>query len=66
MSVIPDTGSAVVTIDRAAELLGIGRATAYRLIAQDEFPVPVVHIGRRRVVAKVHLERLLLGEAVSS
>lgn len=63
--VIPETGAAVVTIERAAELLGVGRTTAYDLIRRNEFPLPVLEIGRRRVVAKVHIERFLLGEQVA-
>lgn len=60
--VIPETGAAVYTIERAAEILGLGRTTAYDLIQRGEFPVPTLQIGRRKVVAKVHLERFLLGE----
>lgn len=57
--VIPEQGSAVVTIERAAEILGIGRATAYRLIAQGDFPVPTLHIGKLHRVPVAGLERFL-------
>lgn len=60
---IPASGSATVSVDRAAEILGISRSTAYELIRRDEFPVPVIRLGKRRVVSIVMLERLLAGEA---
>lgn len=60
--VIPETGAATVTIERAGEILGIGRSTAYELLRRGEFPVRVVPIGRRRMVPTVLLERFLLGE----
>lgn len=62
-TVIPETGAAVETIERTAEILGIGRTTAYDLIRRGEFPLPILEVGRRRVVARVHIERYLLGEA---
>lgn len=61
--VIPDTGAAVVTVERAAEILDIGRTTAYELIHRGEFPVPTVKIGKQHKVPLVHLERFLRGEA---
>jgi hypothetical protein len=35
----------MIGIPTAARLLGISRASAYRLAAQDALPVPVVRIG---------------------
>lgn len=61
-SVIPETGAATVTLERAAEILGIGRSTAFELVRRGEFPVRVVEIGRRRMVPLVHIERFLLGD----
>ena len=37
-------------IETAAEVLGIGRTKAYELAKTDQFPVKVLHIGRRYVV----------------
>ena len=44
---LADAGSLPPTLDivTAARWLGIGRTTAYRL-AEHEFPVPVLRIGR--------------------
>lgn len=42
-----------VSLPRAAELLGMTRATAYRLRRKDAFPVPVVTVdGRFRVLVE--------------
>lgn len=35
------------TVTTAAEILGIGRSTAYDLIRRDEFPVRVLRVGTR-------------------
>lgn len=45
------------TITEAAELLGIGRSTAYELAQRGE--LDVVHIGGRRLVSPSVLEGLL-------
>ena len=51
-----------VTVEEAAQALGISRAQAYALIARDAFPVPVIRLGRRVVVPLKPLQRLLDGE----
>ena len=38
----------VVSIEKAAEMLDIGRTKAYQLAARSDFPT--VHLGRRIVV----------------
>lgn len=38
------------SVGTAAEILGIGRSTAYDLIARGEFPVATLRLGRRIVV----------------
>jgi excisionase family DNA binding protein len=43
----------VYTVAEAGELLGISRAFAYELVARDE--LPVIRLGRRRLVPKVAL-----------
>jgi excisionase family DNA binding protein len=55
------TEAAALTLAEAAEYLGIGRRTAYDLVARGEFPVPVVMVGRVRKVSRVLLERYLAG-----
>jgi excisionase family DNA binding protein len=43
----------VYSVSEAAELLGISRAFAYELVARGE--LPVIRLGRRRLVPKVSL-----------
>ncbi|MFI5937846.1 helix-turn-helix transcriptional regulator [Actinoplanes sp. NPDC051494] len=51
-------------VETAASVLGIGRTTAYALVREDKFPVPVLRVGKRYVVA---VEGLLtaLGVAIT-
>ena len=48
---------ATVTIEEAAELLGVGRNTAYAAAARDGAlaGVPVIHVGRRKVLPRSQL-----------
>jgi hypothetical protein len=39
----------------ASSVLGIGRTTAYKLARDGHFPVPVLQVGTRYVVAVAHL-----------
>jgi excisionase family DNA binding protein len=50
------------TIDEAARLLGISRGLAYKLAREGQLP-GAISLGRRFVVARAALERLLAGEA---
>ena len=52
----------VYTVAEAGELLGISRAFAYELVARGE--LPVICLGRRRLVPKVAL-LALVGEGQS-
>jgi len=47
----------VFTVAEAGELLGISRAFAYELVARGE--LPVIRLGRRRLVPKVALLTLV-------
>ncbi len=49
-----------MSIEEAAEALGIGRALAYELARTGE--IPVIRLGRRMLVPKARLEALLTGE----
>lgn len=51
------------TVEETAKLLGISRGTAYDLVAQGE--IPSIRLGRRILVPRVQLEKLLEGEDVS-
>lgn len=48
------------TVEEAAALLGIGRNSTYEAIARGE--VPSIRIGRRILVPKLALDRMLAGE----
>ena len=49
----------------AAKRLGIPRSSAYDLAARGLFPVPVISLGRRKVVSRAALERLIDPDAAS-
>ena len=46
-----------VSIAEAAQIIGIGTSTAYRLVDSGEFPVPVQRFGGVRRVLKSDLRR---------
>jgi excisionase family DNA binding protein len=46
-----------ITVDEAAKALGIGRNSAYEAVHRGE--IPAVRIGRRLVVPRAALDRLL-------
>jgi excisionase family DNA binding protein len=48
-----------LTVEEAGRLLGISRGLAYRAVRRGE--LPVVRIGRRYLVLKSELERMLVG-----
>jgi excisionase family DNA binding protein len=54
----------VLTVAEAAEVLGISRTHAYELVARRE--LPSLRLGRRIVVPRRGLERLLEGDADGS
>lgn len=55
---------AVYTITEAAEVLGIGRSLAYQMAHSGR--IPVIRLGRRTVVPKVALDRMLLDVAYTA
>jgi excisionase family DNA binding protein len=54
---VADDDRLVFTVAEAGELLGISRAFAYELVARGE--LPVIRLGRRRLVPKVALLALV-------
>jgi len=50
-----------LTIDasNAFKILGISRNTGYSLIQRGEFPLPVIKAGKRLLIPKIAVERLL-------
>ena len=53
----PDIGRRTLTVPEAARVLGIGRSAAYEAVRTGE--IPVVRIGKRILVPRVALDRLL-------
>jgi excisionase family DNA binding protein len=51
-----------LTIPEVAAALGLARSTAYELAATDRLPVPTIRAGRRLLVSRAALERVLAGE----
>ena len=44
---------------QAAALLGLGRTTAYKLVRRDEWPTPIIRIGRLIKIRTAPLRELL-------
>jgi excisionase family DNA binding protein len=53
-----------LTIPEVAAALGLARSTAYELAATDRLPVPVIRLGRKLVVSRALVERVLAGDDV--
>jgi excisionase family DNA binding protein len=58
------TASPVLTVEEAAALLRISRQSAYQAARAGE--LPTVKIGRRLLVPRQRLERMLEGEEVTA
>ncbi len=57
----PNPGRRTMDIPELARVLGIGTRQAYQAARRDELPVPTIRLGKRMVVSKDAVERLLLG-----
>lgn len=55
-----------LSLTEAAQVLGIGRATAYELHRRGQFPIPVLKIGSHLKVSRIQLDRFLSGGQVAS
>ena len=55
---------ATATIEEVAATFGIARSTAYELAKRDALPIPVIRLGRRMVVSRDLLARVLAGESI--
>ena len=51
-----------LTLPELAEVLGVSPWLVYEAARRHELPVPVLRIGRRMVVSKAALERVLAAE----
>jgi len=54
------TDSLVMSIPEFARACNISRALAYSLARQNSLPVPVIRLGRRLLLSRKAVERLLL------
>lgn len=52
--------SLTLTVTECAKRLGIGRNSAYEAVSRGE--IPVIRVGKRLLVPKAALERLLSGD----
>ncbi len=48
-----------LSLEEVFRILGINRTTGYQLARQDRLPVPVLRIGRRRLVSKRAVDAVL-------
>ncbi|HEY5378696.1 MAG TPA: helix-turn-helix domain-containing protein [Pseudolabrys sp.] len=56
-----DTQEKVCTVEEAAHMLRISRASAYEGVHTGQ--IPSIRIGKRLLIPRVALERLLRGDA---
>lgn len=47
------------TVAEACRRLGIGKTTGYELVKHNEFPCRVIRLGRRVVIPRAEVDRLL-------
>ena len=59
-----EDGKLVLSVDETAKILGIGRNSAYEGVARGE--IPVIKVGKRLLVPKAALEKLLNGKLLKS
>ena len=52
-----DDEKLVITVERAGQLLGVSRATAYNLARSGQ--LPVLRLGHRLVIPKAALQKML-------
>ncbi len=54
-----ETPKVTATLPEFAAAWGISRTSAYELARTNSLPVPVIRLGRRLVVSRVALDRVL-------
>jgi excisionase family DNA binding protein len=59
-----DHERATYTVEQAARVIGLGRASAYAAVRRGD--IPSIRIGRRVVVPRAALERMLAGQGAQS
>lgn len=60
MAMVTEGERLTLSIPEAAKVLGISRGLAYQLAKEGK--IPVIRLGKRLVVPKLALEKLLSGE----
>lgn len=55
----PTNECQTLNLREAAQVLGISYSAACDLVRKDEFPVPVLKVGRRAKVSRAAMERFL-------
>lgn len=58
--IVADVQRLTLTVDEAAQVLGIGRNQAYAAVRDGS--IPSIRIGKRIVVPRAALDRMLAGE----
>jgi excisionase family DNA binding protein len=60
-----DADRSTLTVEEAAARLGISRTLAYELARTGRLPVPVLRLGRRVLISRHALERVLAAERIN-
>lgn len=55
-----------LSIPEAAARLGCGKTAAYQLARSGRFPVPIIKVGRKLVVSRYAVDRLLGADGTPS
>lgn len=61
MATVTEVEKSTLTICEAAKILGVSRGLAYQLAREGK--IPVIRLGKRIVVPKLSLQKLLSGES---
>jgi predicted DNA-binding transcriptional regulator AlpA len=61
---VNDVERATIDAPAAFKILGLSKNTGYSLIQRGEFPCQVIKAGKRLLIPKIALERLLEGNGV--
>jgi len=60
-----DADRSTLTVEEAAARLGISRTLAYELARAGRLPVSVLRLGRRVVVSRMALDRVLAADVIN-
>ena len=57
-----DRPTPLASVEEAAAIFGMSRATLYRQIERGQLPLPIYLLGRRMRIPRLQLERFLRGK----